>query len=580
MDNDQTLEHLERALIAGRISRRMFVTGALATGILSSPAVSALADTLDSARVTQARNAAHLNKGYDYVVVGAGSAGCTIVGTLAQRMPTAKILLIEAGDWDTDPAVLDPRLWFTNLGTSRDWNDVSIPSPGVNGRAIPEHTGKVVGGGSSINATIWARPFKADLDHWADESGDDRWGYRHGLRLLKSIEDWKGKPSPSRGEGGPVWVQPAADPLPLATAALEGFRELGLPVVDDLNGEREVTGNGFGYMNQIIKDGRRNSMARAFLYPVLDRPNVTVLVNTPVNRVTFRHRTATGVEAVRDGKVVQIRAEREVILSAGGFNTPKLLNLSGIGRAKDLRALNLRVRVDAPEVGRNVQDHILHGGCLYEAPEPFEYRNSAANVSGYYRSDPCLDRPDISIVQIEIPYASEVIAQQYPPPPHTWALCAGLVTPKSRGTVRLRSANPADRPVVDMKFLSHPWDVAALERSIALAREVAATPAVKPFVVREVAPGRDLKGEELANFVRDGATTYFHSSGACRMGKDDRAVVDAQLRVNGVRNLRVADSTIMPRIVSVPTMPACVLIGLRLVEILVGCRRHHRSDVE
>ena len=166
-----------------------------------------------------------------------------------------------------------------------------------------------------------------------------------------------------------------------------------------------------------------------------------------------------------------------------------------------------------------------------------------------------------------------MIAARYSPPPTTWALCAGLVTPKSRGTVRLRSADPADRPIVDMQFLSHPWDVAALERSIALAREVANTSAMKPFVVREVAPGRDLKGEELANFVRDGATTYFHSSGACRMGKDDRAVVDSQLRVNGVRNLRIADSTIMPRIVSVPTMPACVLIGLRLVEMLAGHRR-------
>lgn len=581
MDDDQTLERLERALIAGRINRRMFITGAVATGVLSTQAVSALADTLDNARATQARHTDRLKACYDYIVVGAGSAGCTIVGTLAQRMPSAQILLIEAGDWDTDPAVLDPRLWFTNLGTDRDWNDVAVPSPGVNNRAIPEHTGKVVGGGSSINATIWARPFKADLDHWADVTGDRRWGYRHGRELLKGVEDWQGTPNPRfRGTDGPVWVQPAADPLPLATAALDGFRELGLPVVDDLNGEREITGNGFGAMNQIIKDGRRNSMARAFLYPVLSNDNVTVMVNTPVNRVTFRgRRTADGVEIVREGKTVVVRADREIILSAGGFNTPKLLNLSGIGDAKDLRALNLPVRVHSPEVGRNVQDHILHGGCLFQAPDPFEYRNSAANVSGYYRSGDHLELPDISLVQIELPYASEVIAQQYPAPPNTWALCAGLVTPKSRGTVRLRSADPAARPVVDMRFLSHPWDVAALERSIALAREVAATSAMKPFVVREVAPGRALRGEELANFVRNGATTYFHSSGACRMGKDDRAVVDAKLRVNGVRNLRVADSTIMPRIVSVPTMPACVLIGLRLVELLTGhghSHRHHR----
>ena len=189
-------------------------------------------------------------------------------------------------------------------------------------------------------------------------------------------------------------------------------------------------------------------------------------------------------------------------------------------------------------------------------------------MSGYYKSDPQLERPDVSLVQIEIPYASEVIAEQYPAPPNTWALCAGLVTPESRGTVKLRSADPADRPIVDMQFLSDPFDVAALERSIEIARSVAATEAMKPFAVSEVAPGKDLKGAELADFVRNGATTYFHNSGACRMGKDDKAVVDADLRVNGVDNLRIADSTIMPRIVAVPTMAACVLIGLRMAELL------------
>jgi choline dehydrogenase len=569
MDRDDKLDKLERGLLSGRLSRRAFLIGAAATGILASQEVSALADDLDEARRVQERNRGAGRRSYDYVVVGAGAAGCALVSTLAKERPSAQILLIEAGGWDTDPAVLDPRLWFTNLGTDRDWGDVSIPSPGVNGRTIPEHTGRVVGGGTSINATIWARPFKADLDHWARVTGDQRWSYRNSLKIFKSIEDWQGTPNPAfRGTGGPVWVQPAADPLPLATAALDGFREVGLPVVDDLNGEREITGNGFAYMNQIIRDGRRQSMARAFLYPVLKRDNVTLLVSTHVNRVLLKKNRATGVECVRDGALVSFEARREVILSTGGFNTPKLLMLSGIGDKAEIRAAGIEPRVHSPEVGKNVQDHILHGGCLYEAPEPFEYRNSAANVSGYYKTDPGLELPDVSLVQIELPYASDVVAAQYQPPPTSWALCAGLVAPQSRGTVRLRSSNPADRPIVDMQFLSHPEDVQALKRSIEIARSVAATAAMKPFVVREVAPGRDLDDAELTNFVRDGATTYFHSSGACRMGKDDRAVVDSELRVNGVENLRIADSTVMPRIVSVPTMPACVLIGLRMAELL------------
>jgi choline dehydrogenase len=565
---DRRLERLEHSLITGKISRRTFIRGAMATGMLAVAGVQALADELDAIRANQDARRASLAKSYDYIVVGAGSSGCSLVGSLAKNS-SAKILVIEAGDWDTAPSVQDPRIWFTNLGTERDWGDVSIASESTNNRAIPEHTGRVVGGGSSINATIWARPFKADLDHWAAESGDDKWGYDHGLEIFKSVENWQGTPNEKfRGKGGPVWVQPAADVLPLASRVLDACREVNLPVVEDLNGEREVTGNGFGLMNQIIKDGRRQNMARAFLYPVLGQENVTLLVNTQVNRIVLEGDRAVGLECMHQGQPVTIGADREIILAGGGFNTPKLLMLSGIGDEADLKAVDIKTLVSAPEVGKNVQDHILHGGCLYEAPAPFEYKNSAANISGYYKTDSSLELPDVSIVQIEIPYASDVIGKKYAPPATSWAMCAGLVAPKSRGTVKLKSSNPDDRPIVDMQFLSHPDDVKALSNSIEIARSIANSSAMKEFVVREVAPGKKLEGEELANFVRDGATTYFHSSGACRMGKDDKAVVDGQLRVNGVRNLRIADSTIMPRIVAVPTMPACVLIGQRMAEIL------------
>ena len=347
-------------------------------------------------------------------------------------------------------------------------------------------------------------------------------------------------------------------------------------MVDDLNSEREVTGNGFGYMNQIIKDGRRNSMARAFLYPVLKRDNVTVLVNTQVNRVLLQRQDApSGVECVRNGRKRRPSArDGEVILSTGGFNTPKLLMLSGIGKAADLRALNIPVEVHAPEVGKNVQDHILHGGCLYEAPDAVRVPQQRRQRLGLLqdrrqaraaRRQPGADRDPLR----ERGHRRAVLTTAQ----HLGAVCRPRRTRRAAARSGCASANPAERPIVDMKFLSHPDDVAALERSIEIARSVAATAAMKPFVVREVAPGRTLTGEELANFVRNGATTYFHSSGACRMGKDDRAVVDAELRVNGVSNLRIADSTIMPRIVAVPTMPACVLIGLRMAELLTESRR-------
>ncbi len=561
------LDRLEHALLAGRTSRRGFIRAATAAGLAGSSLL-VLADELDAIRANQAERARKLESAYDYIVVGTGSAGSALVGRLAAARPDASILVLEAGDWDTAPSVMDPGVWFTNLGTERDWKDVANPSSGTNDRSIPEHMGRVVGGGSSINATIWARPFKNDLDHWAAQSGDKAWGYEHGLSIYRRMENWQGKPDARyRGQGGPVWCQPAADPHPMAPAMLEACRTLGLPVLGDLNGAREEGSGGFALMNQIIRDGRRQSMARSYLYPVLSRKNVTLLVNTHVDRLAFAGTRATGVE-IGGPDPRRIQARTDVILCAGGINTPKLLMLSGIGDEARLRAHDIKTLVHAPEVGQNFQDHILHGGCIWEPKEYIPHRNSAANASGFVKSQASLDSPDLNLVQIELPYASDVVAKRYAPPNTSWALCAGLVAPKSRGEIRLKSANPADRPIVDARFLSHPDDVKALAYGLELARDIGNSAAMSAFVKREVAPGQKLAAKDLENFVRDGATTYFHQAGTCRMGKDAMAVVDARLRVNGVKNLRIADSSIMPRIASVATMASCALIGERMAEIL------------
>jgi len=565
---DSLQERLEHALITGRLSRRGFIRAVMAAG-LTTTGLHALADELESIRANQAERAAKAQTSYDYIVVGTGSAGCALAGRLAQRTD-ASILLIEAGDWDVAPSVLNPGVWFTNLGTERDWKDVAIPTPFTNGRAIPEHMGKVVGGGSGINASIWARPFKSDLDHWAEVSGDATWGYESGLAIYRRMENWQGKAAPRyRGQSGPVWCQPAHDPHPLAPAMLAGCKSLGLPVFDDLNGEREERGNGFALMNHIIRNGQRNSMARAYLYPILARKNITLMVNTHVDRLTISGQRVTGVEINRGGTVSQVGAKSEVILAAGGVNTPKLLMLSGIGDEKQLNTHGIKTVVHSPEVGRNFQDHLLHGGCLWEPKEHMPHRNSAAEASGFWTSNSSVGSPDVNLVQIELPYASDVVAKAYAPPPTSWALCAGLVAPKSRGAVTLRSAKRDDRPVVDAQFLSHPDDVKALAAGIELAREIGNSAPMRDFVKREVVPTKQLKGKEMEDFVRNGATTYFHASGTCRMGKDSQAVVDAKLRVNGLQNLRIADSSIMPRIVSVATMAACVLIGEKMADILV-----------
>lgn len=565
---DDAFERAERAFISGRLSRRGFLQAMTLAGMAAGP-LSAWADQLEAVRANQRTKSQSLKARYDYIVVGTGSTGSALVGRLAVTKPDASILVIEAGDWDTDPAVLNPGVWFTNLGTQRDWQDVAIPSSGTNGRAIPEHMGKVVGGGSSINATIWARPFKADLEYWAEQSGDRKWGYEHGLSIYRRMENWQGKPDARyRGKGGPVWCQPAQNPHPLAPAMLNACRSLNLPVLDDLNGRREEGSGGFALMNQIIRDGQRQSMARSYLYPVLARENVTLLVSTHVDRLLFSGTRASGVSITGPQGTRQIEAGSEIILCSGGINTPKLLMLSGIGNEAHLRAHQIKTLVHSPDVGEHFQDHLLHGGCLWEPQTHTPHRNSAANASGFVKSDPTLASPDLNLVQIELPYASDVIGKQFTPPGTSWALCAGLVAPKSRGAVRLRSSNPLDRPIVDARFLSHPDDVKALAKGIEIAREIGNSAAMKDFVKREVAPAKRLSGRELEDFVRNGATTYFHQAGTCRMGKDDKAVVDAQLRVNGVRNLRIADSSIMPRIASVATMASCALIGERMAEIL------------
>ena len=567
IDPDATLDHLERSLIAGRLDRRGFIKAITATG-LATTGLHAWADELDAMRANQNERAAKLRAEYDYIIVGTGSAGSALVGRLAAR-GNANILVIEAGDWDTAPEVQNPGVWFTNLGTARDWQDVAIPSAGTNNRAIPEHMGKVVGGGSSINATIWARPFKNDLEHWAQEAGDMAWGYEHALSIYRRMENWQGKPDARyRGKGGPVWCQPAADPHPLAPAMLAACKSLNLPVLDDLNGAREEGSGGFALMNQIIREGRRQSMARSYLYPVLSRKNVTLLVKAHVDRLTFRGTRATGVEMNLGGATRRIRAKSEVILCSGGINTPKLLMLSGIGPEAQLKQHGIKTLVNATEVGENFQDHLLHGGCIWEPNQHIPHRNSAANASGFVKSEASLATPDVNLVQIELPYGSDVVTKQYAPPPTSWALCAGLVAPKSRGAVRLRSSNPTDRPIVDARFLSHADDVKAIAYGIEMAREIGNSAPMRDFVKREVAPGKKLAGAEMEAFVRDGATTYFHQAGTCRMGKDAKAVVDAKLRVNGVQGLRIADSSIMPRIASVATMASCALIGERMAEIL------------
>ncbi len=562
------LDKLDAALLRGTINRRRFIQWSLALGV-SLKAATALADTLDAARANQDERAANLPDEFDVVICGAGTSGCTLAGRLAEA--GLSVALIEAGDWDNAPSILDPGQWFMNLGTERDWGDIAVPTDSVNGRAIASHMGLAVGGGSSINATIWVRPPRADFDGWAEIAGDAAWNHDAATKIFKErIENWQGTDSEWRGKGGKVWVQQAVDPLPIAPALLEAAKNLGLPVDPDLNNARLEGVGGFALMDQIIREGRRSNMAQAYLYPVIDRPNITVLTGTRVIGLVIEGGRVTGVRALRDGAEITLRAAREVVLSMGAIRTPQVLMLSGIGDREHLADHGVASVLHAPEVGANFHDHILHGGCIWESPEPMAPRNSAANASGFWKSDEGLDRPDMNIVQIELPYASDVVAKEYAPPGNAWALCAGLVDPKSRGTVRLASGDPLAKPVVTANFLSDPQDVKSQMAAIDLCRQLGNDAAFASWRKREAVPGRDLDPAAKAEFVKNGATTFFHQVGTARMGKDDAAVVGADLKVKGIEGLRIVDGSIMPRIVTCATMATCVFIGERGADLILG----------
>jgi choline dehydrogenase len=532
----------------------------------SSKAEAVSRDFTGRVRMNQAKLRSDLKAQYDVIVCGSGSSGSVVAGRLAEN-PDVSVLLLEAGGDDDVPSVMEASQWFVNVGSERDWNFTARPNPRLKGRAIPLDMGKVLGGGSSINAMAWARGHKNDWDFFASETGDKAWNYESVLDIYRRIEDWHGPPDPKyRGTGGPVFVQPAADPNPIAPAMLEGARSVGIPVFEHQNGRLMESDGGASLIDLLARDGKRQSIFRSYAFPYMGRSNLTVLTHALVSRVTFEGARATGVELLYGGKTHRIRAGLEVVLCLGAINTPKVLMQSGIGDQAALQRLGIPVLQHLPGVGQNLQDHFAIG-CVWEYQQPLLPRNTANEATLFWKSDSALETPDLQPMQAEVAFCSPEIAAKIKPPAASWSMAAAVVRPTSRGRLRLTGPNPHDPIEIEAGILSHPDDMKAAIAGVELCREIGNSGPLRPFTKREVAPGK-LNGAALEDFIRDAAVSAQHQTCTAKMGRDTMSVVDAHLKVYGIDNLRIADGSIMPRVTTGNTMAPCVIIGERASEII------------
>lgn len=515
----------------------------------------------------QRQLARSLQSSYDFIICGAGSSGSVVARRLAE-MPSVQVLLLEAGGDDDVAEIIDPEKWVLNLGTQREWGYQAEANSALNGRALPYAMGRVLGGGSSINVGVWSRGHKSDWDYFAEEAGDPRWGYEAVLALYKRIEDFHGKQDPLfRGQGGPMYLENAQAKLhPFPGAVLDAAASVGIPRFHNPNGQMMEEGSGCAPTDRIFHDGRRQSVFRSYAFPMMIQANLTVLKDVLVTRLTFDGKRTTGVEVMHQGQARQFTARTEVIVSAGAVETPKLLMQSGIGDQDELKRFRIPVVQHLPGVGKNLQDH-PSVSCIWEfakAPEGISFIPEAV---AFWKSDSSLSSPDLLMFPLMLPYTSAEAMARFQPKQHSWTLACVLQRPQSRGEIRLTGATASDRPRIEANILSDPADLKALMLAVQTCREIGHSSALQPYRGSEVLPGL-MDTSALEHFIRDSVGNFSHQTCTAKMGKDAMSVVDASLKVYGVQRLRIADGSVMPRIMTGNTMAACVVIGERAAEMI------------
>lgn len=524
---------------------------------------------------------------YDYIITGAGPAGCVLANRLSEDSDV-KVLLLEAGGSDRNPLFHMPAGFAKMTKGVASWGWETVPQKHMKGRVLRYTQAKVIGGGSTINAQLYTRGNAADYDLWAEEDGCKGWSYREVLPYFKRAEDNQRFADDYHAYGGPLGVSMPVSALPICDAYIRAGQELGIPYNHDFNGKTQA---GVGFYQLTQRNRRRSSAALAYLEPVKNRKNLTIRLGAAVTRIVLEGSRAVGVEIATAKGTEIIRAEREVLVCSGAIGSPKLLLQSGIGPADHLKSAGVTVQHDLAGVGSNMQDHLdlfvisectgdhtydnvaklhrtLWAGLEYMLFRSGPVASSLFETGGFWYADPQARSPDI---QFHLGLGSGIEAGVAKLKNAGVTLNSAYLHPRSRGTVRLRSADPAAAPLIDPNYWSDPHDVRMSIEGLKIAREIFDQAALKPFILAEKLPGKQVvSDQDLFDYGCANAKTDHHPVGTCKMGTGEDAVVGLDLKVHGLEGLRVCDSSVMPRVPSCNTNAPTIMVGEKAADIIRG----------